>query len=142
MRNIFQKTNVSNSLIRTRTCAYQEVRNVNFAEDFAYKLNGLCQNSQINGSIDRKLDSIFIYNLSVCIIDLVLVILVLFRLEVCIVKPKVFKFLSLKFLYVYINSNARKSMITFDINDLAQPALTCSKLSTETQGQGVKYVQS
>ena len=83
-----------------------------------------------------------IYHLSVCIIDLVLVILVLFRLDLCIVKPKVFKFLSLKFLYVYINSNAWKSMITFDINDLAQPAFTCSKLSTETQGQGVKYVQS
>ena len=44
--------------------AYQEVRNVNFAENFAFKLNGLCQDSQINGSIDRKLDSIFIYNLS------------------------------------------------------------------------------
>ena len=47
-----------------------------------------------------------IYHLSVCIIDVVLVILVLFRLDLCIVKPKVFKFLSLKFLYVYINSNA------------------------------------
>ena len=86
--------------------------------------------------------SFIISHLSVCIIDLVLVILVLFCLEVCIVKPKVFKFLSLKFLYVYINSNARKSMITFDINGLAQPAFTCSKLSTETQGLGVKYVQS
>ena len=86
--------------------------------------------------------SFIIYHLSVCIIDLVLVILVLFCLEVCIVKPKVFKFLSLKFLYVYINSNARKSMITFDINGLAQPAFTCSKLSTETLGQAAKYVQS
>ena len=88
--------------------------------------------------------SYIIYHLSVCIIVLVLVILVLFRLEVCIVKPKVFKFLSLKFLYSYIpiNSNARKSMITFDINGLAQPAFTGSKLSTETLGQAVKYVQS
>ena len=37
---IFRKTNVSNPLIRTRTCAYQGVRNVSFSENFAYVLNG------------------------------------------------------------------------------------------------------
>ena len=40
VRNIFRKTNISNPLIRTRTCAYQEVRNVSFSENFAYVLNG------------------------------------------------------------------------------------------------------
>ena len=39
-RNIFRKTNISNPLIRTRTCAYQGVRNVSFSENFAYVLNG------------------------------------------------------------------------------------------------------
>ena len=39
VRKIFRKT-ISNPLIRTRTCAYQGVRNVNFAENFAYVLNG------------------------------------------------------------------------------------------------------
>ena len=45
---IFRKTNISNLLIHTRTCAYQEVRNVSFSEDFAYVLiNGWPQNSHI-----------------------------------------------------------------------------------------------
>ena len=39
VRKIFQKTNISNPLIRTRTCVYQEVRNVSFSENFAYGLN-------------------------------------------------------------------------------------------------------
>ena len=39
-RKIFRKTNISNPLIRTRTCAYQEVRNVSFSENFAYVHNG------------------------------------------------------------------------------------------------------
>ena len=34
-----EKTNVSYPLIRTRTCAYQGVRNVSFSENFAYVLN-------------------------------------------------------------------------------------------------------
>ena len=41
----FPKTNISNLLIHTRTCAYQGVRNVSFSEDFAYVLNGWPQNS-------------------------------------------------------------------------------------------------
>ena len=32
---IFQKTNISYPLIRTRTCAYQRVRNVHFSENLA-----------------------------------------------------------------------------------------------------------
>ena len=40
IRKIFQKTNISEPLIRTRTCAYQGVRNVSFSENFAYVLNG------------------------------------------------------------------------------------------------------
>ena len=36
---MFRKTNISNPLIRTRTCAYQGVRNVSFSENFAYVLN-------------------------------------------------------------------------------------------------------
>ena len=40
VRKIFRKTNISNPLIRTRTCAYQGVRNVSFSENFAYVLNG------------------------------------------------------------------------------------------------------
>ena len=40
VHKIFRKTNISNLLIRTRTCAYQGVRNVNFSENFAYVLNG------------------------------------------------------------------------------------------------------
>ena len=43
----FPKTNISNLLIHTRTCAYQGVRNVSFSEDFAYVLNGWPQNSHI-----------------------------------------------------------------------------------------------
>ena len=39
VHKIFQKTNISNPLIRTRTCAYQGVRNVIFTEYFAYVLN-------------------------------------------------------------------------------------------------------
>ena len=35
IRKIFQKTNISNPLICTQTCAYQGVRNVNFSENFA-----------------------------------------------------------------------------------------------------------
>ena len=37
---IFRKTNISNPLIRTRTCAYQGVANVSFSGNFAYVLNG------------------------------------------------------------------------------------------------------
>ena len=40
VRKIFWKTNISNSVIRTRTCAYQGVRNVSFPENFVYVLNG------------------------------------------------------------------------------------------------------
>ena len=40
VRKIFQKTNISNPLIRIRTCAYQGVRNISFSENFAYVLNG------------------------------------------------------------------------------------------------------
>ena len=35
----FQKTNISYLLIRTRTCAYQGVKNVSFLEKFSYVLN-------------------------------------------------------------------------------------------------------
>ena len=35
VHQIFQKTNISYPLIRTRTCAYQEVRNVCFSENLA-----------------------------------------------------------------------------------------------------------
>ena len=38
-RKISRKTNISYSLIRTRTCVYQGVRNVSFSENFAYQLN-------------------------------------------------------------------------------------------------------
>ena len=31
---IFRKANISNPLIRTRTCTYQGVRNVSFSENF------------------------------------------------------------------------------------------------------------
>ena len=40
VRKIFRKTNISNHLIRTRTCVYQGVRNVSFSGNFAYVLNG------------------------------------------------------------------------------------------------------
>ena len=40
VRKIFQKTNISDPLIRTRTCAYQGVRIVYFLENFGYVLNG------------------------------------------------------------------------------------------------------
>ena len=35
----FRKTNISYPLIRTRTCAYQGVRNASFSENLAYVLN-------------------------------------------------------------------------------------------------------
>ena len=37
---MFLKCNIYNPLIRTRTYAYQGVRNVSFSENFAYVLNG------------------------------------------------------------------------------------------------------
>ena len=40
VRKIFRETNISSSLIRTRTCAYQGVSNISFSENFAYVLNG------------------------------------------------------------------------------------------------------
>ena len=47
MHNLFsasakfsEKTNISNPLIRTRTCTYQGIKNVSFSEDFANVLNG------------------------------------------------------------------------------------------------------
>ena len=40
VRKVFRKTNISNPLIRTRTCAEQGVRNVSFSENSAYVLNG------------------------------------------------------------------------------------------------------
>ena len=45
VRKIFRKTSISYTVIRTRTCAYQEVRNVSFSENFAYVLKGWCQTS-------------------------------------------------------------------------------------------------
>ena len=43
MRKIFRKTNISYPLIRTRTCAYQGLRNVSCSENFAHVLNGWTQ---------------------------------------------------------------------------------------------------
>ena len=40
MHKIFRKANISNPLIRTCTCAYQEVRNVCLSENFAHALTG------------------------------------------------------------------------------------------------------
>ena len=37
---IFQKLTIFNPLIRTRPCACQAARNVNFSENFAHVLNG------------------------------------------------------------------------------------------------------
>ena len=36
---VFQKTNISCPLIRTRSCASKRVRNVDFSETFGYVLN-------------------------------------------------------------------------------------------------------
>ena len=41
VRKIFQKTNISYSLIRTRTCVYQGARNISFSENFSIVLNKL-----------------------------------------------------------------------------------------------------
>ena len=38
VRKVFRKTNISNPLMRTRTCAYQGVGNVSFSENDAYVL--------------------------------------------------------------------------------------------------------
>ena len=40
VRNIFQRTNISNPLIRTRTSKYQGVRNVTFSGNLAYLMDG------------------------------------------------------------------------------------------------------
>ena len=49
VRKISRKTNISNPLIRMRSCAYQGVRNVSFSEDFAYVLNGwILEEGQFN----------------------------------------------------------------------------------------------
>ena len=39
VRKIFRKTNLSYPLVRTPVCAYQEVRNVSFSENFANVIN-------------------------------------------------------------------------------------------------------
>ena len=36
---MFRKTNISYPLVRTRTCAYQGVRNISFSGYFPYPLN-------------------------------------------------------------------------------------------------------
>ena len=43
VRNIFRKTDISNPLIRTCTCAYQGVRNGSFSENFAYVYQQGCE---------------------------------------------------------------------------------------------------
>ena len=40
VHKMFCKTIISNSLMRTCKCAYQEVRNISFSENFADVLNG------------------------------------------------------------------------------------------------------
>ena len=54
VHKIFQKTNISYPLIRTRTSAYQGVRNVSFSENFANVLNEWSQ-QEILGQIKRNL---------------------------------------------------------------------------------------
>ena len=56
VRKIFRKTNISNTLIRTHTCAYQEVRNVIFSENFAYVLVGWFpkQDSEYSSGIGKS----------------------------------------------------------------------------------------
>ena len=57
LRKTFRKTNISNPLIRTQTCACQGARNVSFSENFAYVLNGsplsevLDRNSTVGGKM-------------------------------------------------------------------------------------------
>ena len=52
-----EKSNISNSLIRKRKCAYQGVRNVSFSKNFAYELNEWFQ-------ADFPLNLFFLYNTS------------------------------------------------------------------------------
>ena len=61
---IFWKTNISNSLIRTRTCAYQGVRNVSFAKNVAYVLYG-CRLIRIRDLVNFCFDPIlYLHNLN------------------------------------------------------------------------------
>ena len=63
LRKIFRKTNISNPLICTRTCAYQGVRNVSFSGNFAYVLNGwpLLPYSYLRKSVSVSIVILFFY---------------------------------------------------------------------------------
>ena len=50
VRKIFLISNNSDPLIRTRTCAYQGVRNVSFTENFAYYVLNEWSHTQIDSS--------------------------------------------------------------------------------------------
>ena len=61
VHKIFRKTNISNPLIRPRTCAYQGVRNNSFSKIFAYVLNGWPPVFVIFTKQKSHLSSIFSY---------------------------------------------------------------------------------
>lgn len=54
MRKFFRKTKVYCPLKRTRTCGYQEVRNISFSEYFANVLNELSLNNINEKAIKEK----------------------------------------------------------------------------------------
>ena len=47
IHKIFRNTNISHTLIHTRTCAYQGARKASFSENFAYVLTGWSLNMQV-----------------------------------------------------------------------------------------------
>ena len=55
-RNIFRKTNISNPLTRTRTSAYQGVRNVSFSEE---ELKEVIQKLETEKKIDENVSDKF-----------------------------------------------------------------------------------
>ena len=64
VRKISWKTNISNPLIRARTCEYQGFRNISFSENFAYVLNGWPQMHKFFFAVDGNYVSIFQKNLN------------------------------------------------------------------------------
>ena len=53
-----------------------------------------------------------------------------------------FRITILKIMHITNHSQAGVLNLLFDFKEITQPIITCSKLTTETLEQGVKYVQS
>ena len=111
--------------IRTRTCAYQEVKNVSFSRNFAYVLSECPPPPYIIFLINDTTRSPppFLYTH---------------------VRLLIRGFILNQFFQIFLGINKKqgRNRLSTVSAILSQPAFTCSKLAIETLEQGNKYVQS